>query len=340
MGYRVGVADTYLVLSRLAFVRASFEVARTLAGEALEIAADLGHAGIVESARSVQRLAQKPLLDAIRKRTPRPEPDVDIPAAIDRYKVTELLGVGALCAVYLAHDPDSGRRVAVKVVKKETLREHPGSRPLLRREAEMLSSLQHPALLRCYGYGETADLVYNVLEFLEGRILVEVLEEQEGFLPGRRVIGWAVQICDALAHIHNLRPVPIICHEIKPTTVGVEPNGRVRLITFWAAEPYQAGQERASTLFSPGYASPEQWMGYSDARSDVYALGATLHHLLTRRDPYKERLFSFHDAPPRSLNPAVSEELEAAVLKAVEHNPENRYQSAAELKAALLACLR
>ena len=88
-----------------------------------------------------------------------------------------------------------------------------------------------------------------------------------------------------------------------------------------------------------GYAPPEQYWGYTDARSDIFALGATLHHLLTRRDPHKETPFSFHDAPPRSLNPAISQELETVILKAVEHHPEDRYQSVDEMKNALLACL-
>jgi serine/threonine protein kinase len=87
-----------------------------------------------------------------------------------------------------------------------------------------------------------------------------------------------------------------------------------------------------------GYSPPEQYVGYTDARSDVYALGATLHYLLTRRDPRKEMPFSFRDAPPRSLNPAISEELEAVILKAVEYKPKERYQSVKALRYALLAC--
>ena len=88
-----------------------------------------------------------------------------------------------------------------------------------------------------------------------------------------------------------------------------------------------------------GYSPPEQYIGYVDARSDIYALGATLHHLLTRRDPRKEEPFSFHDAPPRSLNLAISDKLEAVILKATEVLPEDRYQSAEEMRAALIACL-
>jgi tetratricopeptide (TPR) repeat protein len=344
-GYRVGIASTCVVLARLAFLRASFEVAETLARQALEIATELGHARIVDSVRGLglHRWAKEALGADVQDEEPDLVLDGELPTptAIDRYRVIELLRLSSIpiIPVYLAQDPDSGCRVALKAVQKEKLSEHPWIVPYFQREAEILQDLQHPALLRCYGYGETADYIYVVLELFENITLKEALEEQNGFLSAREVIDWVVQICGALVYLHSQEPAPIIYRDMKPSTVGVEPNGKVRLIDFGIAKRYQPAREQAM-IGTAGYASPEQWMGYSDARSDVYAVGATLHHLLTRRDPYKEKPFTFHDAPPRSLNLAVSERLEAVVLKAVEHNPENRYQSAAELKAALLACLR
>ena len=116
----------------------------------------------------------------------------------------------------------------------------------------------------------------------------------------------------------------------------IDRQGRVRVIDFCIAD--RAGSD-LTIVGTGGYAPPEQYRGCSDARSDIYALGATLHHLLTRRDPRKEAPFSFHDAPPRSLNPAISDDLEAVILKATEVLPEDRYQSAEEMRAALLACL-
>jgi len=108
------------------------------------------------------------------------------------------------------------------------------------------------------------------------------------------------------------------------------------LVDYGAMTAYQAGRERV--IIRTSYSPPEQYIGYSNPRSDIYALGATLHHLFTRRDPRKETPFSFHKAPPRSLNPTISEELAAVILKATEYKAEDRYQSAAEMKAALLAC--
>ncbi len=177
-----------------------------------------------------------------------------------------------------------------------------------------------------------------MVEYVRGEDLETILEEQEGFLSETDVLGWAIQVCDALVYMHSQRPEPLIFRDIKPANVMVDPRGRICLVSSFSMEPYHAGREQDAGR-TEGYAPPEQYIGYSDVRSDVYAVGATLHHLLTRRDPRKEQLFSFHDAPPRSLNPAISEELEAVILKAVKHYPEDRYQSAEELKTALLACL-
>jgi serine/threonine protein kinase len=207
-----------------------------------------------------------------------------------------------------------------------------------RQAAELTKLSQHPAFPKVYDYGETAEHVYMVVEYIEGKDLGAILEEQEGFLPEKDVVGWAVQICDALTYMHNQRPAPIIYRDVKPANVMVDHHGRVRLIELLIAEPYRAGREQ-TLVGTEGYAAPEQYFGYSDARSDVYALGVTLHHLLTRRDPRQQKPFSIYDVPPRSLNPAISEELEAVIMKAFEPNPENRYQSTEEMKAALLACL-
>jgi serine/threonine protein kinase len=208
----------------------------------------------------------------------------------------------------------------------------------INREADILAQLtQHPGFPKFYGYGEMADYVYTAMEFIQGTSLEDMIEERGHPLPEADVIEWAIQICDALTHLHNLRPTPFIHRELKPSNVIIDHHGRARLVDFAAAERYQAGREQ-SGIGAEGYAAPEQYVGYADARSDVYELGATLHHLLTLRDPRVEKPFTFHDAPPRSLNPAISEALEAVILKATEHNPLARYQNMEEMKAALLAC--
>jgi serine/threonine protein kinase len=247
---------------------------------------------------------------------------------VGRFEIKRLGGIGVLAAIYLAYDPESERDVALKVAHRtERLSK------VFREEAEILAALKHPGLPEFYGYGETAELVHIAAEWVEGKDLETVFEEHGGHLPVGQAIHWAVQICDVLAYLHGYQPEPIIFRDLKPSNIMVTPSGRVCLIDFGIP-----GREKPPTG-TEGYAPPEQYIGYADPRCDIYALGATLHHLLTGRDPRREPPFTFHEAPPRSLNPAISEELEAVIMKATEYNLEHRYQSAEEMRDALLACL-
>jgi tetratricopeptide (TPR) repeat protein len=338
MGYRVGIASSNVVLSRLAFLRRDFEKAKALAEQALQIATDIGSKRVAQSALDLDRLVARTLGEKKVERLDeeKPVPITDIPSTIDRFEVKGLIYAGGMGSYYLAHDPNSGREVVVKVANPEALKQFDWVLKGFRQEAELVKLSKHPAFPEIYDYSEAADQVYIVVEYIGGKTLVDILGEQEGFLPERDVIEWAIQICDALTCMHNQRPAPIIFRNVEPVNVIVDHHGRIRLVDFLVAEPYRAGREQ-SAVGKEGYGSPEQYFGYTDTRSDIYALGATLHHLLTRRDPREGMLF--HYPPPRSLNPAISEELEAVIMKAVEHHPEDRYQSTEEMKAALLACL-
>ncbi len=340
MGYRAGIASSSMDLGKLAFLKADFEKAKALAEEALEIATDTGNKRVARYAGSLAEDVAKALGEKIDEHPveKEPIPITDMPTTIDRFEVKGLLGVGPMFTVYLAHDPDSGRDVAIKTVNPEALKQFARLRKSFKHEAEMMAKLAHPAIPECYGYVEAADHIHIVLEFITGKDLLTLFEEQEGFLPEKDVIEWAVHLCDALTYMHSQRPAPIIFRDLKPANVMIDQSGQVHLIDFGIVEAYQAGRE-LPLIGTEGYAPPEQYTGYSDVRSDVYSLGATLHHLLTCRDPRKETPFSFHDAPPRSLNPAISEELEAVILKAVEYKAKDRYQSVEEMKTALLACL-
>jgi len=197
-----------------------------------------------------------------------------------------------------------------------------------------MAKLAHPAIPKCYGYGQTADHTYIVLELINGKTLEDMLEEREGFLPAKVVVEWAIPICDALTYLHSQRPELLILRDLKPNNVMVEHNGKVRLVDFGIVEPYRPGQE-LPLIGTKGYSPPEQYIGYSDVRSDIYALGVTLHHLLTKRDPRKERSFTFQDHPIRSINPVVSAGLETIVMKAVNRKMEERFPTAKTMQGAL-----
>jgi serine/threonine protein kinase/two-component SAPR family response regulator len=340
IGHREGVAATNAVLSKLAGLRGDLEQYEALKEEALAIAQDIGGRRVMQSARYLPELMAQGLFkeepQAMDKRWPAPPSET--PTAIDRFRIRGRIGIGSIAGVYQAYDPENERDVALKVVSMEGIRNAPHVGWWHKSEASFLKQLAHPAFPTFYGYGETEDYVYIALEFIEGVNLETILGEAGRPLPERDVVRWAIEICDALAYLHRIRALPVIYRDLKPSNAMIDRKGRVRLVDLGISVTYQPGQP-TSAIGTAGYASPEQYWGYSDARSDVYGLGATLHHLLTGRDPRREEAFTFHDALPRSLNPAISGALEAVILKATEHNPLSRYQTAEEMKAALLACL-
>ena len=334
MDNKLGIARSNLELSKLAFLKGNFAERRALAEEALEIATELGN----------KRIAQSALVGASEGAKDGPPveqkivPMSSIPSTIDRFEVKKVLGIGSSGSVYLAYDPENGRDVALKVAHPEALKKSDWLLRRFKNDAKIMPKLTHPAIAKCYGFSQTANWVFLVLEYIDGKDLEDALEEQGGSLPAQDVINWMVQVCDILSYMHSQKPEPLIFRDMKPRNVVVDYQGQVHLVDFGIAEPYRPGGE-LPMMGTVGYSPPEQYIGYSDVRSDIYALGATLHYLLTRRDPQKAKPFSFHDVPPRSLNPGISEELEAVVLKAVEYKAENRYQRAEEMKTALLACL-
>ncbi len=175
-----------------------------------------------------------------------------------------------------------------------------------------------------------------VMEFVPGRTLEAMLEEQMEPFPEERVLIWAEQLCDVLGYLHSQRP-PIIYRDLKPGNVMVvEDTDTVKLLDMGIARTYKPGKQKDTIqLGTPGYAPPEQYgKAQTDERSDIYALGALLHHLLSLRDPSQHPMDAF--PPLRSLNPQVSPHVEKAIARAVEKERSKRFASAGEMKEALM----
>lgn len=247
-------------------------------------------------------------------------------------------------AVYRARDmhfPNVNKRVAVKEMINQV--RDPSMRETLiknfEREANILATLEHPAIPKIYDYFTQNDRSYLILEFIDGKDLEALLVESQGFFPEPQVISWAIELCDVLSFLHNHQPEPIIFRDMKPSNVMIDQRGHVVLVDFGIAKTFQYG-EKGTMIGTEGYSPPEQYKGEAGPLSDIYALGATLHHLLTRRDPRLEAPFSFSERPIRSINPAISVELEAVVNTALQYNPADRYPSAAAMKDALIAVAR
>ncbi|MBN1955509.1 MAG: serine/threonine-protein kinase [Anaerolineae bacterium] len=257
-----------------------------------------------------------------------------------RYRVLGVIGAGGMSTVYKAQDlhfPRVQRICAIKdMINTAT---DPAIREMVvqnfEREASLLATLSHPAIPQVYDYFTDGDRSYLVMEFVHGQDLETVLEETDGFLPEPRVVDWAIQICEVLIHLHNHKPNPIIFRDMKPSNVMLDAQNRLRLVDFGIAKVFQSGQ-KGTMIGTEGYSPPEQYRGIAEPRGDIYALGASLHHLLSKQDPRLEPPFSFHERPIYKSNPLVSAELQEIVNRALEYDMNQRFGSAEEMKRALL----
>ena len=263
----------------------------------------------------------------------------------NRYQIQGAIGVGGMGAVYRARDlhfPNVVKLVAVK----EMIIQAPD--PLVRktivrnfeREANLLATLDHRSISKIYDSFSLNERSYLVLEFINGKDLEAVLNDSDGPLTEERVIGWAVELCDVLQYLHTHQPEPVIFRDMKPSNVMINTHDHIILIDFGIAKHFQGGQQRGTMIGTEGYSPPEQYRGEATPKADIYALGATLHHLLTRRDPRLEPPFSFGERPIRKINPLVSPELEEVIVTALQYNPEDRFPTALDMKEALLVAAR
>lgn len=247
-----------------------------------------------------------------------------------RYRIVRLVAEGGMSLVYEVEDQRLPGRLVAKQMREIAADE--AARRLVeeqfRREAETLSRLSHPNLIRVSDWFTWEGKRFLIEELVEGRTLEElaVLERNE---PA--VLAWAEQICDALAYLHDHG---IVYRDLKPSNVMVTGQGGIRLIDFGIVRSYTLEKSRDTVVMgTPGYAAPEQYgLNQTDPRSDIFSLGALLHHLLTGHDPV-DKPFVFPLA--RSLNPSLSERTERVLRKAVALEPERRFQSALEMKRAL-----
>jgi outer membrane protein assembly factor BamB len=260
-----------------------------------------------------------------------------------RYEIIRTVAIGGMGTLYQARDKRF-TKVARLCAVKEMVNSAPD--PHLRelniknfeREANIYATLSHPAIPKIFDYFSEGPRSYLVLEFVDGQDLERLLQRTASFLPEEQVISWAIQICDVLSYMHDHKPSPIIFRDLKPSNIMLNNHDRIVLVDFGIAKVFQIGQ-KGTMIGTEGYSPPEQYKGIADPRGDIYALGATMHHLLTQRDPRLEPPFTFHESPPRSLNPEVSERLEAVVMKALQYEIEDRYSSAEEMKLALQTLL-
>lgn len=255
----------------------------------------------------------------------------------NRYSLVRRVAQGGMGAVYEAHDTYlHGRRMAIKEMAQTGIAPDERTQALkdFMREATLLATLDHPNLPQFGGIFSEAGNYYLIMEFVQGRTLEQTVAGSRGFLPESRVLGWAAQLCDALNYLHQQQPA-IIYRDMKPGNVMLLDDGeRIKLIDFGIARFQRRGRaSEAAAYGTAGYAPPEQYgTGQTDERSDVYALGATLHHLLSGHDPAQN---PFHWKPLRAFNPHVSRRVDQAIMRALELKPEARFVSVDAFAQAL-----
>lgn len=255
-----------------------------------------------------------------------------------RYKIIMPLSKGGMGAIYLVRDKQSKAHLALKENKSLSA----ADRRQFKREANILQSIEHPHIPRFTDYFEDDhDCQFLVMEYVEGADLDELLRRRRQPFPEEKVLAWADQLLDALQHLHGQKP-PIIHRDVKPANLKLTPDEQIKLVDFGISKVYHPEQSTASGAqgYTPHFAPREQYQRKmrTDARTDVYSVGATLYYLLTRKLPPSapDRMIDQAPlSPVRKHNPAVSANTEQAILKAMELTPADRYPSARAMRKAL-----
>ncbi len=264
------------------------------------------------------------------------------PASLGKYEIRGTLGKGAMGTVYDGWDPVIDRRVAIKTVKLPDAQDEEAIEGLARfkREAQAAGRLTHPNIVGVFDYGETADLAYIVMEFVEGRSLKDVLGASER-MPVPGIVALMEDVLAGLTYSHSRG---VVHRDIKPANIMLTREGQAKIADFGIARIEASSMTQAGTVMgTPAYMSPEQFMGQVvDSRTDIYSCGVMLYQLLTGDRPFDGSMTAImHKAmtttPPKPSELAVTSPaiLDLVVARAMARRPEDRYSSAAEFAQAL-----
>lgn len=250
-----------------------------------------------------------------------------------KYKIIAKIGKGGMSTVWLALNTKANKQWAIKEIRHSGKNGSDIVKQNLMTEIGILKRLEHENLPQIIDIFENNDTYLIIMDYVQGRTLKAIVDEH-GPQPQEDVVDWAIQLCSALDYLHTREPA-IIYRDMKPGNVMLRPDGRIILIDFGTAREYKVEQDEDTvSLGTKGYAAPEQYGGdgQTDARTDIYNLGATIYHLVTGKNPTKP---PYEIRPIRQWDPSLSSGLEAIILKCIANNPDERYQSAKELRFAL-----
>jgi eukaryotic-like serine/threonine-protein kinase len=268
-----------------------------------------------------------------------------------RYRICERIGQGGMGNIYLADDLRlEGRQCALKevehdrTVSSKLLKE---ARQQFLHEATVLARLDHPNLPKVSDFFSVGPRDYLVMDYIPGKDLrAKMLDAKQNniFLAEENVLGWANQLAEALTYLHSQTP-PLVHRDVKPSNLKLTPNGMLKLVDFGLVKALVPDEMTITVIQGRGtalYTPLEQYGGdglHTDIRSDIYAYGCTLYHLLTNSPPVDARQRFLHPEslpPPRKINPAISLRTERAILWAMELHPDDRPGTAEELRQTLI----
>jgi serine/threonine-protein kinase len=266
------------------------------------------------------------------------EPVLEPGQMLDHYRIDRTIARSGMSVLFQATDLNDGRKVAIKVPHPE-MEADPVLFERFKREQEIGQTLDHPGVVKTYD-GEERSRIYMVIEWVDGRLLRAILNEERK-LPIQRAVQLTVSICDALDYMHKHG---VVHRDLKPENIMVDAEDHIKLIDFGIAMKEDARRltitNMTAMLGTPDYISPEQVKGQrGDQRSDIYALGVMLYEMLTGETPFRgpnplavmnERVLK-DPTPARKLNPAISPELQEILYRALERDPRHRYATATEM---------
>ena len=250
-----------------------------------------------------------------------------------KYRILSVIGQGGMSTVYLAVHERLNQKWAVKEISMEYCENYEMISRQLVAEADILKRLDHPGLPQIVDIIEKKDVIWMVMEFIEGKTLKEILNER-GRIDEKEVLIWGKQLCEVLSYLHSRKP-SIIYRDLKPENIILKKTGRLVLIDFGTAREYCYKNNVCDAVYlgTKGYAAPEQYggMGQTDERTDIYCLGVTLYSLLTGDSPEKP---PYKIYPEKYLGEYISLKMKNLLLKCMQSDPEKRYQNCKELAYA------